>query len=512
MYNTFLIDVEKRGMGDFLFFCLLAIFLKEKFEKIYINYSAIHFNGMIYLINKLFIENNADNIICIGDEKYKNSDILLSDQIIYSDNPNLPEEIKDSFRIIWGKMDFDLNNNCFLSLSVINEKILYYVYYQYFLTFFGIKNIKEITNSISYTLNDYEMFINEKFYKKLLNKIDNQKYILVFHCIERDQYNFGFREYPNDLNKKNYKIIYMCDNNKLKKYNNNICYISELLGNTPQLYMLHKIIENAQEIHLFDSYPFHYLFLLKNIDHKTIMYPRLLSGYKAQQKFKFYKYNLKISNNYINNYDIEMFFNIYESYYPINYFKYINNNDNTFPYFQTCNEILSDKKNFKTCIEELSKYKVLPMIGVGNETGILIETILDKINFIEISLKNIEDLKNICKYIDDVIKKINNDNSIFLQESLNMLLIKTDGDYFLKIKPFKNEINGEDDIYLHTNIDNIEKNLIDIIDFYIENTNIHYIYPYKNKEDKEQFIKKIQIKSSEIFNNDVIFKKYNDLI
>jgi hypothetical protein len=43
----------------------------------------------------------------------------------------------------------------------------------------------------------------------------------------------------------------------------------------------------------------------------------------------------------------------------------------------------------------------------------------------------------------------------------------------------------------------------------MENTDIHYIYPYRNEKDKEQFIEKIQIKSSEMFDNKVGFKKYN---
>jgi dTDP-4-dehydrorhamnose reductase/beta-phosphoglucomutase-like phosphatase (HAD superfamily) len=148
------------------------------------------------------------------------------------------------------------------------------------------------------------------------------------------------------------------------------------------------------------------------------------------------------------------------------------------------------------------------MIGIGNGTGILLETILSNINFIDVSLKNVDNLENIYNYIDNSVKTINSDNLFTSKDSLNILLVKTEGDYFIKIKPYKKEIT-EGDIYLESNIDNIEKNLIDTIDKYMENTDIHYIYPYRNEKDKEQFIEKIQIKSSEMFDNKVYFKKYN---
>ena len=511
MKNTFIINVENRGIGDFLFSVLLAIFLKEKFEKIYIYYGAIHFNGMIYLMNKLFNENNADNIVCIGDSKWKPKDYLLSNQFIYLDDPNLSEEIIYYLKKMHAKLEIDSNNNCFFSFSAVNKVLLHNLYYQHFLNFFGIKHMKELKESINFTLNENELSVNEQLYEKLLKKIDNQKYILVFHCIERDQYNFGFRDYPNDINKNNYKIIYLCDNKfgkNLTNYDKNICYINELLGKMYPMYMYHKIIENAEEIHLIDSYPFHYLFLLKNIEHKTIMYPRALTGYKKTTYFPLYKYNIKLSNDYISAFNKEMFFYMYESYCPINYFKCINSD--TFKYIKVYDEILSDRKNFKKSMEELSKYKVLPMIGIGNGTGILLETILSNINFIEVSLKNVDDLENIYNYIDNSMKTINSDNLFTSKESLNILLIKTEGDYFIKIKPYKKEIT-EGDIYLESNIDNIEKNLIDTIDKYMENTDIHYIYPYRNEKDKEQFIEKIQIKSSEMFDNKVDFKKYNIL-
>jgi hypothetical protein len=357
--------------------------------------------------------------------------------------------------------------------------------------------MKEVSNSINFRLNTYELNENINLYKKLINKIDNQKYVLVFHCIERKQYNFAFRDYPHDLNKNNYKVIYMCNGlfgNNLTTYDKNICYINELLDTFPPMYMLHEIIENAEEIHMIDSYPFHYSFLLKNIHHKIKIYPRAITGYCQSTSFSEHTFNLKINNNYISSLNIEMFFDRYESYYPINYFKYINNN--IFPLIQEFNK------------EELSNYKLLPMTGIDNGTGILVETISSKINFIEFSLKNIDKLENIYKSINNFIDVINNNNLSTLKESLNILLIQTDGDYFLKMKPFQKEIN-EEDIYLETNIDSIDKNLINIIDFYIGNNNIHYIYPYKNENDKKQFVEKIQIKSSEIFNNNVDFTNYN---
>ena len=509
MRNTFLINVEQKGMGDFLFSVLLAIFFKNKFEEIYIHYGAVHFNGLQYLINRLFEENDVNNIICIGNVIYKNQQVIPSNRFIYLDDPNLSEVVKNKLLEFSSEIIIDDNNNCFLNFSIFRDQEIIIFLYQYILYFFQI-TITEIINSVNFKLNAYELNENIILYEKLLSKINNKKYILVFHCVERSQYNFSFRDYPNDLNKNNYKIIYMCDSKFktiLTNYDENICFINELLETFYPMHMLHKIIENAEEIHLIDSFPAHYLSLIRNIDHKIIMFPRTLSGYKNNICFPYNKLNFKYNLEYIITLNIEIFFNRYKGYFPINYFKYKNIYSCICYFYIILSQMKINETNFTKCMEELSDYKVLPMVGIDNGTGIIQETILSKINFIELSLKNIDKLENVYRSIDNIINTINHNNSSTLKESLNILIIQTDGDYFLKTQPSKVDINGEN-IHLDTNIDNIEKNLIDIVDFYIKNKSIHYIYPYKNENDKKQFIEKIQLKSNEKFNSNTDFKNY----
>jgi hypothetical protein len=520
--ETKLLIKSSAGMGDYLFCLTLSIYLKDKYNIIYIYYPEVHFNGLIDLVTRIFEENNITNIICIGNPIYK---INTNNNIFsYFDDENLPVYIRNILHIFVEEITlYDEEKITYINMpalyNICNNSINFY--YNIILDYYNI-NYYQLISSINYNLNDNEKMINNELYIKLKNKINNEKYILIFHCIERAQYVFSFRDYYSDYNKNNIKIINMCRRYNELNNNENILYIDELIGFVPMNY-LHTIMENAIEIHMFDSYPLHYVSLIlynnKKLIDKINIYPRDILGYNSNENnliIKNYKYNTK----FINCTQFNIFSLVYKSHYPLLYF----NND--IKKFKTFNKFLNfcahekylnyinisdynkddHEKNLQfniNILNEMNNLKVLPSICNNNDTGLFTKTISKKINFININIdlyeKNLHDIQN---FIDNIL---NNDNDNI--NKLNILLLKTSGDCVIKINPFLDQINNEI-IELNTNYDKIDQLLIDILNEYIENENIHYIYPYNNQNDRNNLEVKIKKISELFFNNNEIDHQY----
>ena len=334
--GTKLIFYSTSGIGDYLFSTILSIYLKNKYDEIYIYYDKIHFNNLQNLTSRILEENNVTNIKCIGNPSYKIDS--QSDKFIYLDDVNLCDKVKN---IIYT----DPNNgiqanednedkitylNILKTLTDINVTEIFY--FQSVLNYFNL-NYYQLISSINFNLNDLEKSINHDLYINFSNKINNEKYILLFHCTERSQNIFSFRDYHYDYNKKDVKIINMC--RRFNEFNTNVqmFYIDEIIGEFPMNY-LHTIIELAEEIHMYDSFPLHYVssVMINNSNHKLldkiISYPRNIVGYSSEESNSMIK-NFKLNKNYINNINFSIFNSIYEIHYPLNYFnnKLVNNKD-----------------------------------------------------------------------------------------------------------------------------------------------------------------------------------------
>ena len=490
MKNTCFFNVGAMGMGDYLTCLTLAIFLKNKYEHIYLMYTAVHFNGLMYLSNRLLEENNANNITLIGDSMFRDTNCpLISHNFLYKDM--VQPDILHILDLYKDTYETDSNGNTFIYFHSVVSKSHYYHCEVY--NYFGI-NINMIQDSIQFKLNDKEQIINNNNYDKLSHIISHEKYVLVFHCIERSQYNFSFRDYPNEYNKNNYKIINICkrcDNNTNIEY-----YIDELIINSDSLCYFHKIIENAEELHMFDSYPLLYFSYIIKKHKKVICFPRAILGYIDNNSYTIKK---KLNKQPIFSLNLDILNHLYETHYPLCYFKKHNLlslmsetnpafdvNYNTNSFFLNVNE---HNNNFEKRVygDNHILYKVLPITCCNTHTGILTDTILNNINFIEIDLNDTplwQNVNNICCSINEVINKITNDTNII---SLNILLIKTSGDFILKIKPFMDNMDDE----LDTNYKYIHPLLIETIECVIENKKIHYVYPYSNENDKNNFKAKL---------------------
>jgi hypothetical protein len=523
MENTLFLNVGTIGVGDYFFAVAIAIYLKNKYENIYILYSAVHFNGMMYIVNRLLEENNITNITCIGDKIYKNDNCKPpSKYFTYTDE--ISSEICDKF-YRWRRIEVDENKNEYIfmnCMSVENLNSGLIISYDTILDYYNI-NMTMLKNSIQFKLNSREEIENNNIYQKFTDSINNEKYILVFHCIEREQYNFSFRDYPNDFNKNKYKIINVCKrNNDCSINQNNEYYFGDLINYFPPMYNLHKIIENAEDLHFIDSYPLHYFnFMFKNINNFKV-YNRWLSGFYTEDNS--FKTNIKFNNNSASAWNINVV-GCGETYYPINYFKNISDHEylmdktkfikfrqliNHFNYpnwtSQPIHEIIDkiDLNEHFIKFEEIindenhSLYKVLPLNICNSNIGICTKTLSNDIKFIEVNLSEVKNTKELYISIDKIIEEINCLNN----KSLNILLVKTTGDYILKIKPLK-EKNQDGIIELDTNYENIEKSLIDITDHYLSNKSIHYIYPYGNDEDRNNFTEKLIKTSCKAFSNRV---------
>jgi hypothetical protein len=155
------------------------------------------------------------------------------------------------------------------------------------------------------------------------------------------------------------------------------------------------------------------------------------------------------------------------------------------------------KKNL-LILSELKNLKLLPCVCSNNNIGLYTKTITKNINFIDIDIDLYDKNKNnLYKFINNIL--VNDSDN---KNKLNILLLKTSGEYILKIKPFKEQIENEI-IELNSNYEKIDKLLLDIINDYLENEKIHYIYPYNNVNDKNNFELKIKKCSEIFFNNDI---------
>lgn len=450
--NSLFLDGEYRGIGDFLFFILIAIKLSSKFEKIYISWQAVHYYGFFNTFNKILSSSiHCNNIITLPNPIYLNDDRI---------------KIYEKY--------FSNENNINLSNSNININIYNYenknrFYYDEILDYLNINCNTFFDNNMRIVLTETEENLNINYYNQLIDHIKSDKYIIVFDCQNRNQCTFATRDYCNDMNPNNYKIIYI---NKPIYSNNNEYFIGDILNtNLLELFYYHTIIEKAQELHIVNSAQLHYFNLLFNIDKnkyknvKKYLYPRSSNGV-------IHKDLLESNTNDINKiYDCNFIklFNMFELFYPLDYF----------------NEVTKEYN-----INYVDSNKILPGSGYFNNSGISINSSIKKIQFISIDLINTS--FNTITYLNDneLLKLINN---IPIKETeLNIILIKTDKDYFIKINP---RIMDDNNNYTNNtecmNYNCMDPQLIKTINILKKCTNIHYVFPYKNDFDKTKFVNKL---------------------
>jgi hypothetical protein len=249
--------------------------------------------------------------------------------------------------------------------------------------------------------------------------------------------------------------------------------------------------------------------MLKNINNSKV-YSRMITGIYIEDN-SYIKNKYKFNSKYIDIFNINITgFN--ETYYPINYIKKLNAHTNldinmlllfdNYLNIETMDNIDLHEHfiNFEKIInnEIHSLYKVLPLTSCNSNIGIFTKTLSNDINFIEVNLSEKKLVENINDIIYTSIDKVINEIDSLNNKSLNILLVKTEGDYILKIKPFNETIHD-----LDTNYENIQKSLIDIAEYYLHNKNIHYIYPYGNDLDKNNFTDKLITYSYKVFSNKI---------
>jgi hypothetical protein len=474
MPKTLLVNLGNMGAGDYLFYVLISIYLYKHniVNKVYIVYTAVHFNWLTqHIICHLITSNELTNVITlIGDIIYK--------------IPNMPFYV-NYMSIDEIQNDTILSNIPFLTLS---ETVQYIsinpgnwfsdnqntgFYYTGIVNYFKIPNYVKMCDIIHFEVQpDIDNACNI-LYEQLCEKLRGNKYILVYHCIERDQYNFGFRDYPYDFNKHNYPIINMCMRPDGIQVTNNEYFINEILTYFPDMWLQNKILEEAEEIHFFDSFPLHYCTLYsskhkdKFINKKMVIYPRYTPDWITSIKNVG---NLKEHYWQCNGVNVSLIST--DTFYATGLYEYYTNLN--FEYNNMC-------RHGKDI--HLSQFsKILPILTMSpvSGLGILHKSLCKDINFIEIDLKNVS--VNTLTQISGFILSTNN--------CLNILLLKTCGDYYLKHYKFERTTN-----LIMSSIPNnyaeIEKSLIEFIDFFYKNLNIHYIFPYKDDKDADFFKLKI---------------------
>jgi hypothetical protein len=455
--NSLFIDVEEKGIGDYLYCIILAINVHKRYENIYVYYGAIHYYGLDYVIKKLIKCNNCNNIITIPNPKWSNDNSLEKYQKYFNNYSNY-------------KFFQTIDSNDYLALIACHDfyedsiKILNLKYNNYF-------------DNIKYFLNEEDKRINNLFYNKLIESVGND-YIVVFMDSTRLNDVFTIRDYKSDFNKENYKIVYFSN-----QYNEeNKIMIKNILGGQQHLYYYHKIVENAKSVHFINSYPAHYFNMVfninktkyKNID-KNVYTRGLFGGINDKSD------NIHINNMYDNGLKI---FNIFNAYYPLLFFKNIELEskystivgenvlagalqDNI-----TINNNLFIKKTSDNSIL-MNLQKILQNNIIINETGLsIIKDNFDNLNFIDIDI-NSENIE---------INNLSNNN-------LNIVLLKFHSTYYMKLGE---RIFDDNNNIISCNIENANIDQLKKLELLVNNNDIDYIFPYRFNTDKKNFINRLK--------------------
>jgi len=455
--NSFFLNLNNSGMGDYFFYFFLAIYLSKtnKYENIYVYFASIHFFGVNKdYINKILTDNNINNIIKIGNPIYDETK-LFNQYKKYYDNFNKDYD--------WLKCNTIDTNDYFIHLHFNITNIYYDI-----LKLFNI-NVKNYYN-ISYNLTDNENSENQAYYEKLINRVGND-YIIIFNCEERCQNIFRIKNYPFDTNKNNYKIIYVN-----AQSNSEHLSFKDIFGCIESLSKYLTIIQNAKECHFVDSFPLHYFNFI------------FINKYEQFKNVKKYVYsrcnylNCNINMNILNNYLINVFY-LFNIIYKINYLNYsdkINASLDDYMFFRNSRvEFVNGQrmivKNNIENLEDVKKYFKIMQNYTCNDTPIVLYE-KKQINIIELS---IDDKNNFESIIDNNYKDREN--------FLNILFIKFNNNYYTTIKP--REINENYEVISGPEIiETISYDELKFINNLITNIKIDYIMTYKLDEDKQYLI------------------------
>jgi len=261
--NKELLFIGYSAYGDYLSLNGMTRYLLNFFKKIYyitehinhIKYIEILYNDILDKIN-IYTYDNIDFIL----NKNKNNIIIFNQML--NNNKNL--FLNDNNKNIY----YNCDNN--ISKYLNNENI--------------IINQKNISNSTSFyfnnglnpgIINDYfyfkrNYFEEDKYYNFALNKINispEDKYIIISE-LNNIKINYDY------IVKKNLKTI-------------NICNLVE-----QPLYLI-KLLENAEEIHLFEhsnALMIYYLQITNNFNYKNIIYLHLYVRNRGKSINDMYKF------------------------------------------------------------------------------------------------------------------------------------------------------------------------------------------------------------------------------
>ena len=475
------------GCGDFLYFVIIAIIISNRYKNIYIYYNEVHFNSLNYLLN-LFIEsNNIKNIILISNPAFTNDNKIYDYKKyfdVFTQNHNFMELIKIDGNSYYSFL-YDVNDN---------ETQCYFIYA---LKIFNI-NINNLFK-INFFLSENDEKINNEYYSKVFNTI-GENYIVIFNN-NKDRYHdiFPIRQYLNEFNPSKIKIIYFAEN---FSYNHNEYFIGDILCGHKQLYHYNKIVEKSKAIFCINSFPAHYFNLImnninykerfnniqKNIFTRRFIGKNINNGYYINNINDIEDNNLKIFSNFNAYYPIFFFRNIIN--YPI---KYYNDNGCSLLHYSGEAIYIDNNKFFNPLNDDDKNYllyftKILQNNISSNKYGI---SIYDKRfknkNYININLKE-KYIEN--EYIENLYSLNHEENQTiinkYLKENhLNILLVKFDTIYFIWCK--ERILNDNNEI-ISCDIENAPQIYLKIIEHFINNKWIDYIFPYKNEDDKNNYL------------------------
>jgi len=473
------------GCGDFLYFIVIAILISNRYEKIYIYYGCDHFNSMMDII-KIFINSNKiNNIILISNPKITNDNTLynLKEYFdIFSQNHNFLELI-------------NIDTNTYYSFIYDTKNIETKCYFIHVLKLFNLR-IDDLY-IIDFFLSEEERLLNDKYYFEVLDKIGND-YIVIFNSpVDRYQDIFSFRQYPKEFNPENLKIIYFTDQ---FKYNKNEYNIKDILGEYKSIYLYGRIVENARSSNFINSFPAIYFnLLMNNVNYKE----RFNNVSKNIYSRRFIGRNINsydINNwNEIDDHNLILFSN-FNAYYPIFFFRNrdfnsIYYNDQGCALLNGAGPIINiDNNKFINPYNEEDRLnlnyftKILQNNITSNKYGLSIyDNRFKNKHYVNINLKE-KTIEN--NYIENLynLNHIESQNiiNLYLKENyLNILLVKFDTLYYIWIK--KREIDNNNDIS-YSDIENSPKIYLKIIEHFINNKWIDYIFPYRHDEDKNNYI------------------------
>lgn len=473
------------GCGDFLYFVVIAILISNKYKNIYIYYGCIHFNLMIDII-KIFINSNKiNNIILISNPEFTKDNTLynLKEYFnIFSQNHNFLELI-------------NIDTNTYYSFVYDTKNFETKCYFIYALKLFNLK-INDLY-IIDFFLSEEERLLNDKYYLEVLDKIGNN-YIVIFNSpIYRYQDIFSFRQYPKEFNPENLKIIYFTDQ---FKYNTNEYNIKDILGEYKNIYLYGRIVENARSSNFINSFPAIYFNLIMN----NINYKERFNNVSKNI------YSRRFIGRNINSYDINswneiddhnlILFSNFNAYYPIFFFRNIEcnsiyYNDQGCALLNGAGSIINiDNNKFIDPYNQEDKSnlhyftKILQNNITSNKYGLSIyDNRFKNKHYININLKE-KTIEN--NYIENLYYLNYEENqsiiNLYLKENhLNILLVKFDTLYYIWCK--KREIDSNNDIS-YSDIENSPKIYLKIIEHFINNKWIDYIFPYRYDEDKNNYI------------------------